>query len=344
MRIEPLRYRQALDRLLAAGGVDPAQSGSVADNLAWCDMVGRRNHGIERLPILLKRVATGAIRCPCEPQVTRLAAAVERIDADAGFGHHAGKLGMERACALAIDSGVGVVGICNSNFFGAGAYYVQLAATCGMIGLAVSNSFPKVAAHGGTEPVLGTNPLSFAAPRTAGRSILIDMATAAAAGSSVREAKVKGEMLEPGLAIDDTGAPVRDPAEAASGTLLPAAGPKGFGLAILVELLSGVLTGSGVASEVASMYADLDRPGSNGHLFLAIDIARWMPLQQFGQRAEALAAALTGHAGSSRVRMPGDERWEEYARSEREGILIESHTIARIRTLASDLAVALDWD
>jgi ureidoglycolate dehydrogenase (NAD+) len=343
MRIEQHRYRQALGHLLAAGGVDPVQAQSLADNLAWCDMAGRRNHGIERLPILLKRVATGAVRCPCDPQITRLAPAVERIDADTGFGHHAGKLGMERACALAEETGVGVAGVRNSNFFGAGAYYVQLAAARGMIGLAVSNSSPKVAAHGGRAPVLGTNPLSFAAPRAGGRSILIDMSTAAMAGSSVREAVAKGELLEPGLAIDAAGAPIRDPAKAASATLLPAAGAKGFGLAILVELLSGVLAGAGVAGEVASMYADLDRPGNNGHLLLAIDIARWMPIAQFHIRAEALAAALTAPEGSQGVRLPGDERWAEYTRSEREGILIEAHTLTAIEQLAIDLDVALDW-
>ena len=343
MRIDQSRYRLNLERLLAAGGVDPVQEKSVADNLAWCDMSGRRNHGIERLPILLKRVRTGAIKCPCDLKISRPAQAVGRIDADAGFGHHAAKIGMDLACELAADAGIGVAGIRNSNFFGAGAYYVQQAAERGMIGLAVSNSFPKVAAFGGTAPVLGTNPLAFSAPRADGRSILIDMSTAAMAGSSVREAIAKGEMLEPGLAIDADGVPVRDPACAASGTLLPAAGAKGFGLAILVELLSGVLTGAGIAGQVASMYADLDQPGQNGHLLLAIDITRWMPLEQFHQRVEALTIAITAPLGSHDVRLPGDERWAEISRSEREGILIEDHTLAQIERMAGDLSVALDW-
>lgn len=343
MRIEKDRYRLALDQMLEAGGVDPVQLQSVADNLTWCDMAGRRNHGVERLPILLKRVQTGAIKCPCNPKISRLAPAVGQIDADAGFGHHAGKTGMDLACELATETGVGVAGVRNSNFFGAGAYYVQQAAECGMIGLAMSNSFPKVAAHGGIAPVLGTNPIAFSAPRANGKSVLIDMSTAAMAGSTVREAMAKREMLEPGLAIDANGVPIRDPAQAASGTLLPAAGPKGFGLAILVELLSGVLTGAGVAGEVASMYADLDRPGNNGQLLLAIDITRWMPLEQFHQRVEALVIALTSPLGSQDVRLPGDERWSEIARSEAEGILIEDHTLAQTEQLARDLGVALDW-
>ncbi len=343
MRIEKNRYRLGLEKMLAAGGVDPVQAESVANNLAWCDMAGRRNHGVERLPILLKRVQTGAIKCPCNPKISRLAPAVGRIDADAGFGHHAGKIGMDLACELAVETGVGVAGVRTSNFFGAGAYYVQQVAERGMIGLAVSNSFPKVAAHGGIAPVLGTNPIAFSAPRADGKSILIDISTAAMAGSTVREAIAKREMLKPGMAIDANGLPIRDPAQAASGTLLPTAGPKGFGLAMLVELLSGVLTGAGVASEVASMYADLDRPGNNGHLLLAIDIARWMPLEQFHRRVEALAFALTSPLGSQDVRMPGDERWAEIARSETEGVLIEDHTLAQIEQLARDLGVTLDW-
>lgn len=344
MRIDQQRYRKALDRLLLAGGVDPEQAERVAQNLTWCDMVGRRNHGIERLPILLKRVETGAIRCPCSPRTARLAPPVERIDADGGFGHYAAGLAMDRACSLATETGVGVVGVHNSNFFGAGAYYVQLAASRGMIGLAFSNSFPKVAAYRGTAPVLGTNPISFAAPRKGGRSILVDMSTAAMAGSAVREAIAKGGMLEPGLAIDAGGAPILDPALVASGTLLPAAGAKGFGLAIMVELLSGVLTGAGVSGEIASMYADLDRSGNNGHLLLAIDIARWMPLEHFEQRTEALGAMLMGSDAGSVVRLPGDERWQEYDLSAREGILIEPHTLTGLGQLARSLGVALDWN
>ncbi|WP_374542152.1 Ldh family oxidoreductase [Sphingorhabdus sp.] len=343
MRIDQQRYRQVLESLLAAGGVDLAQAESVADNLTWCDMAGRRNHGIERLPILLKRVRAGAIKCPCDPQISRLASAIARIDADSGFGHHAAKLGMDLACELAAETGIGAVGVHNSNFFGAGAYYVQLAADRGMIGLATSNSFIKVAAHGGLKPVLGTNPLAFSAPRADGRSIIIDMSTAAMAGSSVREAIAKGKMLEPGLAIDASGAPILDPMLATAGTLLSAAGAKGFGLAILVELLSAVLTGAGVAGEVASMYADLDRPGNNGHFLLAIDIARWMPPEYFHRRVEALAVALTTPPGSQDVRLPGDARWEEISRSRREGILIEDHVLAQIELLAGNLGVTLDW-
>ena len=200
-------------------------------------------------------------------------------DADAGqlAGPRAGRLAVDRACDIAAKQGVGVVGVTGSNFFGAGAYYAELAARRGMISLVLSNSFPKVAAPGGLNAVLGTNPFTFGAPRRDGRSILVDMSTAAVAGSTVREKAAKGEMFEPGVAIDAAGEPILDPNKVMAGTLLPAAGGKGFGLAILVEILSAVLTGAGISRELGSMYKHVDAGGKNGHFILALDAARWSP-------------------------------------------------------------------
>lgn len=343
MRIDLATYRRALGDLIAGGGVDAVQAETLAENLAWCDMAGRRNHGIERLPIMFARVRSGAIKCPCNPSFEQKGPTIALLDADGGFGHHAGRLAMDRACDIARDQGIGVVGVRNSNFYGAGAFYAQLAARQGMIGIALSNSFPKVAAHGGTQPALGTNPLSFAAPRDAERSIIVDMSTAALAGSTVREAMARGEPLAPGLAIDAEGAPVLDPANAASATLLPAAGAKGFGLAIMVEILSGVLTGAGIGGEVASMYHDLDRPGGNGHFMLAIDIGRWMSVNEFGARMETLCRWLLPPDAPEGARLPGDARWSEIARSHADGVLVEDRTLGAIERLASELGLRPAW-
>ena len=343
MRIDLATYRRALGDLIAGAGVDPAQAETLAENLAWCDMAGRRNHGIERLPVMLARVRSGAIKCPCEPRFENRAPTISLLDADGGFGHHAGRLAMDRACEIAASQGIGAVGVRNSNFYGAGAFYAQLAAQQGMIGIALSNSFPKVAAHGGTRPVLGTNPLSFAAPRDADRSIIVDMSTAALAGSTVREAMAKGTPLAPGLAIDAEGAPVIDPACASAATLLPAAGAKGFGLAIMVEILSGVLTGAGIGGEVRSMYRDLDLKGENGHFMLAIDIGAWMPLEEFGERMETLCRWLIPQDAPEGARLPGDARWSEIERSLSDGVLVEDGTLGAIEKLAGELGLEPAW-
>jgi LDH2 family malate/lactate/ureidoglycolate dehydrogenase len=343
VRIDVNTFRAAVARLLAAGGVDAVQAASVGDNLVWCDMVGRRNHGIERLPILLQRVARGGIAAPCSPRFASLGANIANLDGGNGFGHHAGRLAIDRACDMAAEHGLAAVGVHNSNFFGAGAYYANRAAERGMIGLAVSNSYPKVAAAGGRRAALGTNPFALAAPRRDGGAVLIDMSTAAIAGSTVREAIDRGETLEKGIAIDGEGRPITDPARVARGTLLPAAGAKGFGLAIMVELLSSVLTGAAIAGQVASMYEQASEGGGNGHFFLALDIARWMRLDLWHDRVDALCLALVASGTPGMVRIPGDLRWIEYRRSLVEGLLVEDHTLARTEALAGKLGVELGW-
>jgi LDH2 family malate/lactate/ureidoglycolate dehydrogenase len=343
VRIDVPTFRRTVGQILLAGGVDPSQAESVRDNLVWCDMAGRRNHGIERLPILLERVARGGIAAPCTPRFERLGPALANLDAGNGFGQHAGRLAVDRACDLATKYGVGIVGVHNSNFFGAGGYYVERAAERGMIGLALSNSFPKVAAAGGLRPALGTNPLAFAAPRSNGRALIIDMSTAALAGSTVREAIAKGERLGKDVAIDADGRPITDPALVERGTLLPAAGAKGFGLALMVELLSSVLTGAAVSREVGSMYKHVSAGGNNGHFFLALDIGRWVPRAEWDERLEGLCLALLGSGLPGAVRIPGDVRWSEYDRSLADGVLIENHTLERTEALASELGVEFGW-
>lgn len=343
IRIRPAHLREVTRNILLSAGVDSKQASTVTDNLVWCDMAGRQNHGVERLSILLERVAAGVIRCPCDPFFTRVSRNSEVLHADNGFGHHAGRLAIDRACQLAQANGVGVVGVTDSNFFGAGGYYVARAARSGMISLALSNSYPKVAVPGGTIPVLGTNPFAFGAPRKDGRAIIIDMSTAAVAGSTVREKLARREALDEGIAIDAEGKPINDPARVAEGALLPAAGPKGFGLALLVEILSGVLTGAGMSRQISSVYKDMDRGGRNGHFFLALDTARWMPIDEYFERLEELVSllGLAGPPGATRI--PGDERWSRLADSKKNGIALVAPTFARLESLAMERGVAVPW-
>ncbi|RVT86907.1 Ldh family oxidoreductase [Rhodobacteraceae bacterium CCMM004] len=325
--------------ICAAAGVDPAQTESLADNLVWNDLAGRRNHGVERLPILIERAAKGLIACPCPAQVTRIAPAAARIDGANGFGQHLGRLGMDEAIALARGAGVGAVGVRDSNFYGTGAYFVNLAAEAGMIGLALSNAFPKVAAAGGHRPVLGTNPLAFGAPAPGG-ALLVDMSTAALAGSTLRAHVREGTPLPEGLAVDERGTPVTDPVAAAKATLLPAAGVKGFGLALLVEVLAGVLTGAGIGAGVGSLYRDFDRGGDSGHFFLAVDIGRWMDADAFAARMEDLRAQLEASGPDGAVRLPGAARWQTMAASRRDGLALAPATEAGLRDLATRYGVA----
>lgn len=330
-------------QLLGAAGVDDVQADSLTQNLVWCDMVGRRNHGIERLPILLQHVAAKTIKCPSTPRFQSLGETMEQLDADQSFGHHAGRLAIDRACELGRLHGVGLVGVTNSNFFGAGAYYANLAAEQGMISLVLSNSFPKVAAPGGLHAFLGTNPFTFGAPRRERRALLVDMSTASVAGSTVREKAQKGELFPDGVAIDSEGQPIHDPDQVMKGTLLPAAGPKGFGIALLVEVLSAVLTGAAMSAQVGSMYKNFDRSGANGHFMMALDVSRWMPAEHFLDRMEQLAQFADASGTDGAVRLPGEARWTAYQQSVENGITLEPATLSSIGDLAQTFGLKPPW-
>lgn len=322
---------QFVEDFLAAHGVARDSAASVARHMVWCEMVGRRNFGLERLPILVRRLAAGVLNPRPHMRFTELAASIARLDGDGGFGYEAAACAMDRAIALAKASGVGIVGVRNSNFFGAGAYYVNQAAAAGMIGLALSNSFPKVVAHGGIRPVLGTNPFAFGAPRRNGDHLLFDMATSALAGSTVREHIARGTPLPEGLAIDADGLPLTDPAKVGNGALLPFGGAKGFGLSLLVEILAGVLTGAGVGDGVASMYNDFARHGDNGHFVMALDVSRWMDPDTYHARFDGLVAAIKGSGYG--VLLPGEIRWQQYRDSLANGVEVDARLWTAVRRL-----------
>jgi ureidoglycolate dehydrogenase (NAD+) len=342
-RVDADNLKGFAQAIMRAGGVDDEQVRSVSGNLIWSDLIGRPNFGVLRLPILMERVKGGLLRSPCHPRFEPLSATVERLDGDGGFGQHVAEIGMRRAIDLARDHGIGVIGAHNSNFFGTGAYFVHMAAEAGMIALAMSNSFPKVVAHGGIRPVFGTNPFAFGAPRRAGRSLLVDMATSALAGSTVREHQRTGTPLPEGLAIDGEGKPVTDPDKLADGALLPFGGPKGAALALLVEVLSGVITGAGVGHGVASMYSDFTRTGDNGHFLLALDIARWMPLEAYFERLESLVTTLTESGPDGQVRLPGEVRWRNYDDNLSNGVPVDGKVRGQLEELARPHAISAPW-
>ncbi len=346
VRISGEELRRFSQAILRSFSVDEVQARSVAHILVWCDEMGRANQGVWRLPLLSRRFASGLFNTPCHPILEKKGPAIALLDADNGAGHYIGELAMTQAIELASETGVGCVAVRNSNFFGAGAYYVQQAAEHGLIGFVASNSFPKVAAYNGVHPVLGTNPLAFGVPRKSGKSLLLDMATSASAGSTITKCVEQGGRLAPGIAIDKEGNPISDPQRIDEGALLPFGGAKGFGLALLVEIFCGVLTGAGISHQVNSMYKDFEHGGQNGHFCLAMDIGRFMPRELFFERMEMLVdfvkASAEGFADRT-ILLPGERRWEAYAETTRNGIELDAKTVDMLSRLAQERNIPLPW-
>jgi len=327
--------------ILMAAGADREQAAGVAEVLVWSDAVDRPNQGVWRLPILCKRLSAGLFSCPCKLNIDDRAPAIASVNGNNGIGHYVGRMAADIAIERAAQHGVAVVGVSNSNFLGALGYYVQRIAERGMLALLFNNSFPKVAAHGGTKPVLGTNPLAFAAPRRNGESIIVDLATAASAGSDITKAAELGQPLPVGIAIDRMGQPITDPSKVNEGALLPVGGAKGFALGLAVEILAGVVAGAGISHSVYSMYSDFEHAGNSGHFFVAIDIGTLMTLDTYFDRMEFLVDAVRDCEG---VLLPGEARWRAQADTYAAGgVSLDKQTTAALEKLATSSNVALPW-
>ncbi len=330
--------------LLTACGVDIEQCQAVAANMVWSELVGRTNFGVSRIAIHIERLEKGVLNPECTPVFENISTSCARLDADNGFGHFAGKIAMDKAVELARQTGIGLVGVNNSNFFGTGAYFVDLAAKQGMVSLAMSNSFPKVAAHGGTKAVLGTNPFAFGAPRQNGENLMVDFATSSLAGSTVREYLDNGELLPEGLAVLPDGKPLSDPARIGEGALMPFGGAKGYGVALMVEVLAGILTGSGFSHSVKSTYSNFVENSDSGHCVIAIDIEKWMPMAAFYLRFEALVQLLKASNPTGDVLLPGEIRWQNFNDRLVAGISIPAPVVKTLAELSLKFAISPPWD
>ncbi|MFZ0214479.1 MAG: Ldh family oxidoreductase [Candidatus Dormiibacterota bacterium] len=305
--------RIAVDALLARG-VPEDDARTVATSLLEADLGGQGSHGFVRLPFLLRRLDAGLIeaRPTMAVQAPRPAAAL--LDAGNALGPVAALRATELAAERAHAYGIGLVAVRHSNHLGALNHFLRRLAGEGLAGLAFSNTPPAMAPPGAGTPLLGTNPIAAGFPRPGGPPLVIDLATSQVARGRILQAGRAGEPLEEGWALDREGGPTRDPTAAIAGSLAPLGGTKGFALALLVEVLTGVLAGAGVGPGVTGTFSPSDRPSDVGHSFWAIDPEAFGP--GFGDRLERLVDELRAAGG----RVPGERHRAESERRLREGL------------------------
>jgi LDH2 family malate/lactate/ureidoglycolate dehydrogenase len=337
--VHPDDARDLAARLLQRHGVPPADAAAVAESLVDADLRGIGTHGLVRLPGYLDRIRRGLVDPDPEFRLERVAAAVALLDGANGLGAVVGRRAMDEAIALARDAGVGLVLVRRSSHFGAAAHYARQAAAAGMASITITNASRALPPWGGREPLLGTSPIAIGAPDATG-CLVLDMSPAVAARGKIRAALRRGERLPPGYALDAHGEPTTDPRAALEGTLLPLGGPKGSGLALMFDVLAGVLTGAEFAGDVGDQYLDLDRSQDVGHFFLAIDPMLGLPDAGYLERMRVLEAAV--HAvvpaeGFDEVLLPGE--LEERARSHRTAAGIP-YAEAELRALDREARVA----
>ncbi len=335
------------EEALVKAGVSPENAAMAAEVLITTDTFGVVTHGTRNLYPYILKMEAGGLDAKAEPTVVCEGPAFAVLNGNKALGMVSGCKAMKLAIEKAKQVGIAYVGVKNSCHFGAAGYYANLAAKEGMIGLSMSNADPVIAVPNGRKKAIGTNPFAFAAPLGNGKSIFLDIALSNVAALKVIMAKEKGQAIPNTWLVDEEGLPTTDAEKfPAHASLQPMAAHKGYGLAILVELLSSVVTGAGMLSEIASWNLDLSSVNNAGHAFIAIDVSKMMPIEQFTTRINQMAEELKNGPkakGADAIYLPGEMEWGRRDKALETGTLELTDAMAdSLMNLAKHLGIELN--
>jgi LDH2 family malate/lactate/ureidoglycolate dehydrogenase len=329
---------------LTAAGLPSADAAKVAELMTEADLTGADGHGIFRLPQYVRRLRAGGFNARAQIRVNKTAPATALVDGDNGMGHLVMSRAAEEAIAIARDNGVAWVGVRRSNHAGPAGLYAEMPVWHGMIGIyaAVANA-NHMAVWGGSEHLLGTNPLAIGLPTGEGAMVL-DMATTVVSYGTVKKYALQDLQMPEGWFVDaKTGEPLTDPKKSGEGVLLPIGGYKGSGLAIMLGLLGGVLNGAAFGRDVVDFNADDKSETNTGHFIVALDVARFIPMETFVTEVDRHLQDLRGSArlpGVDAIRLPGERRRQCRAERTRDGVPLPDVLVAQLDKLAGELEVA----
>ena len=306
-----------LQKVFEAYDLSPPDAVLAATALVKASLRGVDSHGVARTSMYCERLRRGAANPVPDIKVNRVFTAASMIDGDDGLGLVVGHRAMAEAISIAHECGIGLAGVKRSGHYGMGALYILQAIEARCAGLAFTNASPALPVWGGRTKFLGTSPFAAGAPAGDSSPFVLDMACSIVARGKLKFAAQRGEAIPEGLALDRQGRPTTNGAEAFEGVVLPMGGVKGAGLSLLMEVLSGVLTGAAFGGEVRNPFTGLDGPQGTGHFFLALRADLFMPMETFENRMQILAARIKEQPraeGFEEILMPG----EPEARKERE--------------------------
>ena len=317
-----------------------------AEILVTADMWGTFTHGTKSLYPYVQKIRLNAIDPQASPEVLRESAGWAIIDGHAAMGMVTAAMAMRLAIQKAKSAGIAYVGVRNGSHFGAAGCYANMAAESGMIGLAMSNADPNMAAPGGTTSVIGNNPLAVAIPAGDERPIMLDIAMSAVAAGKIHAAKHLGTPIPGDWLVDENGTLTADYSRWPEvGSMFPMGGHKGYGLALMIESLAAVMTGAGVTTQVTSWSRNLGSRTNTGHAFVAINVRAMMPLDEFKQRVDSMIRAIreSPRAGwAKRIYLPGELEWEKHDEALAHGIAFPPDVIETLAKLANDLDTDLN--
>jgi LDH2 family malate/lactate/ureidoglycolate dehydrogenase len=332
--------------VMEKAGVPRENAEIVAHSLLAANLRGVDTHGITRLPIYVERVQAGLTNGRTQGRVVQESESTAVYDGEDGLGQVIGTRAMQLAIAKAETAGVGTVAARNSTHYGTAAYYAMMALERDMIGLSVTNSPSLMVPWGGKRAFFGTNPLAIAVPAGEERPFIFDMATSVVARGAIILAAKKGDPIPVTWAVNSEGEPTTDARVAnEEGALLPLGGHKGFGLAMMIEVLAATLAGGPFGSHVGELYNNPDRPQGVGHFFMAMRIDRFRPVHEFKADMDAMIREVKAQPlakGFEKILVAGDPEAIKEAERREKGIPLSDAVVKDLTKLGESVGVPFE--
>ena len=329
---------------LGKAGVSGADAAKIAELMLEADLIGADAHGVFRLPQYVQRLKLGSTNPKPNIKVNKSAPATALVDGDNGMGHLVVARAAELAVEMARECGVAWVGCVHSNHAGAAGVYAALPLKSNMIGMyaAVANANHMPLA-GGAEPLLGTNPFAIAIPAGEEPPVVLDIATSIVSYGTIKNHKLLGKPLANDWMIDPkTGEAVTDPNKSMQALLLPMAGYKGAGLALMFGLLAGTLNGALFGRDCVDFNAEPDKVTNTGQFVLALDPSKFQPLDKFKAEVDRHTRSLRNSKalpGNDAVRLPGDARAKRHADRLANGLTLPPELLVQLDKMAGELGI-----
>src|SRR5438309_2405374 len=352
VRVDEKALRGFCEQVLRKLGVPADDARTTTDVLVTADLRGIESHGVARLGRYVTGLKKGFMRPTDQSRVIKETKATALVDGGQSLGQVVGKRGMDLAIKKARDTAIGVVSVRNSNHYGIAGYYSLMALEHNLIGVSMTNASALVVPTFGRTAILGTNPISLAAPTMKEKAFVLDMATSTVPRGKVEVYNRLGQPMPHGWAVDETGRSSTDPARVLNalakllgGSLLPLGcggqelgGHKGYGLALMVDVLCGVLSGAATGLQV---YTDEKKPNV-GHFFMALDPTAFRPLDEFRGDMDRLCRELKESPkahGQERIYVHGEKSFARMERFREQGIPLDPKVVDGLKKIGTDLGI-----
>ncbi|MDD3840659.1 MAG: Ldh family oxidoreductase [Clostridia bacterium] len=343
-----LKYlKEFCEQALMKEGMKEENAQITAQVLSETDAYGIHTHGTKNLHNYIRKMRAGGIDIHANPEILSEGSAYALIDGNSAIGMVPAYKAMKLAIKKARDCGIACAVVRNGSHFGAAGYYANMAAKENMIGLVFSNVDANMTIPGAKDKVMGNNPIAYSVPAGCYSPVFLDIAMSTVASLKVIQARKDGRCIPDTWITDEDGLPTTDPSHYPDvGAMQPMAGHKGYGIALMVEILTGVLSGGGIMKQVPSWLFSMEKKNNVSHMCIVIDISKFMDPDLFNKRMESVVKYLhcTPKAkGTERIYYPGEMEWERYEEAMNKGIVLPKDVEEALIGLQEESGIPINW-